>query len=82
MATQLLGLQDKIANVVLSANDGFVFEDGTENGAKTLESSEFKPSVSILPIAKKLLLMLFQLKNFKLVQFQLQPFKNYLIMLM
>ena len=40
-------------NVVLTANDGFVFEDGTENGAKTLESSEFKPSVSILPIAKK-----------------------------
>ena len=40
-------------NVVLTANDGFVFEDGTENGAKTLESSEFKPSVSILPITKK-----------------------------
>ena len=40
-------------NVVLTAKDGFVFEDGTENGAKTLESSEFKPSVSILPITKK-----------------------------
>ena len=37
-------------NVVLTANDGFVFEDGTENGAKTLESSEFEPSLPILPI--------------------------------
>ena len=36
-------------NVVLTANDGFVFEDGTENGAKTLESSEFNP-FSKLPI--------------------------------
>ena len=40
-------------NVVLTANDGFVFEDGTENGAKTLESSEFNPSASILPITVK-----------------------------
>ena len=36
-------------NVVLTAKDGFVFEDGTENGAKTLESSEFNP-FSKLPI--------------------------------
>ena len=40
-------------NVVLTAKDGFVFEDGTENGAKTLESSEFNPSASILPITVK-----------------------------
>ena len=40
-------------NDVLTANECYVFEDGTENGAKTLESSEFKPSVSILPITKK-----------------------------
>ena len=28
-------------NVVLTANDGFVFEDGTDNGAKTLASANF-----------------------------------------
>ena len=40
-------------NVVLTAKDGFIFEDGTENGAKTLESSEFEPSLPILPITIK-----------------------------
>ena len=37
-------------NVVLTAKDGFAFEDGTENGAKTLESAQFNPSKPILPI--------------------------------